>query len=333
MSAVSKTPTGPKKTQARSLKRLLLFLVLVMLNLSACAERMRQVSDPPVTESWEFIDVETGKPIEGGWINFAWYGLPDKNGRIYCKRGVLGRTGADGVYSNTAKDGSWIRQNPPWIFVPGYEHFAYDHDLVDQPDMIVAYIRMNAKGDWPAWEKRFQDMGYQWQQGEQVRRTGWAKRLPVSIVAKALVPIDLNARNQHHVRYYIHARSHPPEYGLAFSNVSSRCAEPGAENVGFSDERDELTTYQRALFSYKFICDEAWDSVPVANTSDTSIWIQRSLWMRGLQTNSLPELQVLLPIATKQYMWPIGAVKPLTKMERKLFCDWLKPYSLKGISP
>ena len=55
-----------------------------------------KASNPPLTASWQIIDIDTKKPIPGVWISFYWKKFPDGQQSGSCARNVMGQTDANG---------------------------------------------------------------------------------------------------------------------------------------------------------------------------------------------------------------------------------------------
>ena len=106
-----------------------LFLTMcALLMLSSC--HGEPASKTLAVAERQFIDIETMKPIEGGWVHFVWRGKPKPNGVSSCLSAVLGRTGPDGWFRDTAYDPSWKLDELPVYFVPGYQMLLLDRKSV-----------------------------------------------------------------------------------------------------------------------------------------------------------------------------------------------------------
>ncbi|MBK7042730.1 MAG: hypothetical protein IPH50_02940 [Rhodanobacteraceae bacterium] len=81
------------------------------------------------------------KPIEGAWISFLWYGKADKRGVTTCVGSAIGRTNKDGVFQDTAADGSWRMDTPAMIYVPGYEQLQY-HPRRPDAEHVTAFVEI-----------------------------------------------------------------------------------------------------------------------------------------------------------------------------------------------
>ena len=279
----------------------------------------------PVAE-WQFIDAETLKPIEGGWINFAWRGKPRSNGTSSCPRGVLGRTGKDGWFRTTAKDPTWRVDPIPYFFVPGYENFQFAYGDPD-PAHITAYVPydVNLLGTMPTFEQHLRDMGYEYHQPLMSDR--WSHHFTKIMPSKGFQ--ELQGHKEIRQRYFIKYRSFPEYVEQNFSFMGKQCDDEGSDNIGLEFERIQLTDRLRAISSTKYFCDPIWDGVkrPVIDLTE---WVGRAAWLTpGIKT-TYPKIIELMP--SRYYAWAdkIEFNKPFTRKEREDFCSWINPYLIKA---
>ena len=120
-----------------------------------------KASNPPITARWQIIDADTQKPLPGVWISFYWKKFPDGQQRGgSCARNVMGQTDANGRFSNTAKDGSWMFADV-FMFKAGYRRIQTEYlpegtTLTDRQKINQEYV-----GKYPEFENELKSMGYQ----------------------------------------------------------------------------------------------------------------------------------------------------------------------------
>jgi hypothetical protein len=296
------------------------FFFCLGLALNACAK-----APPPLpVAQFQLIDADTMKPIEGGWVNFIWYGkkLTGKVQSRPCVRAVLAKTGADGRFADTAKESFWVPAPLPDIFVPGYEYLQYRYGDPDDQH-VTLFVRMDKTeaGRFPAWEESLKKLGYTWKPHE------WTKVIPATGFRNANLPDDGR-------RYFVRYRSFPIDVEMSFRMVGTVCDKPGAENVGLSAESGRTTTFLRASESLKYFCHKDWLTLPADRQTHLAGWIQRSLWLLPDQNEMYDEMQTRFPDFTKQPRWSdfYGGQRPFTAEEQTRFCDWLLPLTKREIS-
>lgn len=291
-----------------------MFIVLITLGCS-------RAEKPLAVAEWQFIDAETTKPIEGGWINFAWRGKPTDRGMTTCPRGVLGRTGTDGWFRTTAKDTSWRVDPIPTYFVPGYQFFEYEYGIPDAQH-ITTYIPydVNRLGTMPGFENELIKNGYVYHQPIMSDRWShhWTKIMPVA----GFHDFRNNPKNRR--RYFIRYLSFPEFVEQSLGFVGRSCDEPGSDNLGLEADKIALTNRLRAISSTKYFCNPFWDSIePKAKTS-TFDWMSRAFGLLPEGRRPWEEMKNLLPkhINSQEFMTSV----PLNEAEQRVFCTWIEPY-------
>jgi hypothetical protein len=295
--------------QLRVKNMIVLFLVLWLFGFSACANA------PLPVAQFRFTDVDTMKPIQGAWVSFLWFGPADSLGRSKCMRAVLGNSGVDGWFRDTARESNWHLGGPPTAyFVQGYESFKFIRPT-DEPQHILGIIPMTLDdaAHWPIWTARLRAQGYEW---DQRFENSW-KRSFSSAEFSGQLP------DPEHL-YFVSARSPPNLYSAHFGPINYQCDEAvHAESIG--TKNFPLARRQMAVEALRVICDEAWATVPNGSFSNTANWIQLAL----LPPHT-PELQhqvaELLPEYSSKNNWwdALGTQRPLTTTEQKLFCSFAK---------
>ena len=301
---------------------LYLALFISLISIQGCVGKA-QIKILPVAE-WRFIDAETMLPIEGAFVNFAWRGKPDERGYQTCKRGVLGRSGKDGWFRDTALDASWYVDPTPAIFVPGYEFFEYKYGYPDE-DHITHFIREDANsefGRFPAWEKRWADMGYVYQgesSGYYLDWHAWTKVLPAAGFH------DFKKDSDNPRLYFMKLRTKPGQVDAAFRFVGRDCADDDASNDVNTDTVD-IADYLRGYHSTKYFCDPAWNSLKPGRWDMTG-WIRRATWL-------LPKGSGFKPFedAMPDYFSDSRSMRDgnLSAEERARFCKIVNQYLKEG---
>jgi len=289
------TPISEAILVTKSLSTALLLFVLSLL--TACDQLSSQpcqikvngicydtpkARNPPLTASWQIIDVDTKKPIPGVWISFYWKKFPNgQQSGGSCARNVIGQTDANGRFSDTAKDGSWMFAEVG-MFKSGYQPIRYDR-LLEQTYITDKYnISQEFVGKYPAWEEELKQMGYRL---NTISTTNsYFKNFELNseyskIMAAAWYP-------EGERQYWVSTRSFPSEQfrTLLGAQCHSRKlgrTDPNAEFVGYdgfnlkpSREQKEYGYVEipgpdkipweidRAKAAIRYICDKKWDSVP-----------------------------------------------------------------------
>jgi hypothetical protein len=295
-------------------KIILAFLILA----SASCNR---VEKPLPVAEWQLIDAETMKPIEGGWINFAWRGKPKSNGVSSCPRGVLGQTGPDGWFRTTAKENYWRADPLPSYFVPGYEFFDYEYGMPDK-DHITAYIPydVNLLDTMPSFEKALAEKGYVYHQPVLSDRWShhWTKIMPVAGFH--------DFRNHPEIKrsYFIRYRSFPNFVGQNFSFMGKVCDDPGADNIGVELERVQRTDKLRAIYSTRYLCDAKWGDIKRPRL-DLTEWMRRASWLFKDPYAVWKKNIELMPDRYQKWSKYFDQETPLNKSEHERFCAWILP--------
>jgi hypothetical protein len=292
------------------MKKIALFLLMITLN--ACAKA------PLPVAQFQLIDADTMKPIEGGWVNFIWYGgkLTGNVKSRPCVRAVLGRSDQNGWVRDTARESFWKLDSLGHIFVPGYEYFNYRYGEPDEQH-VTAYVRMDKieAGRFPAWEENLRKLGYTWKPHE------WTKVYPADGFRDTrYAPDDGRV-------YFVRYRSMPTQVEQNFPMVGTVCDKPGAENIGMGDERGREIDRLRASESLKYLCRADWLSLQPDRPIPWSSWIQRSLWLLPDQNDAQKQMHTRFPDFTKQPYWsdPMASQRPFSRDEQSQFCEWLMP--------
>ncbi len=308
--------------RAKIVITLYLALVIALISILGCAGKA-ETKVLPVAQ-WQFIDAETMQPIEGAFVNFAWRGKPDERGYQTCKRGVLGRSGKDGWFRETALDASWYVDPTPAIFVPGYEFFEYKYGYPDQAH-ITHFIREDANsefGRFPAWEKRWADIGYVFQGEKSTRYLEghlWTNVLPATGFH------DFQKDPDNPRLFFMKMRTMPSQAAAAFRFVGRDCADDGASNNVNTDTVD-LADYLRGYHSTKYFCDPAWNSLKYGRW-DINPWLTRALFV-------VPDRNS--PAVNKSYQAILGEYhagkvdRNLTAHERTNFCAYIQLFLKPG---
>ena len=297
------------------------FLALSVLSVALLSPGCSNADKPLPVAEWQFIDAETLKPIEGGWINFAWRGKPRSNGTSSCPRGVLGRTGKDGWFRTTAKDPTWRVDPIPYYFVPGYENFEFAYGDPD-PAHITAYVPydVNLLGTMPTFEQHLRDMGYVYHQPLMSDR--WSHHF--TKIMPSLGFHELQGHKEIRQRYFIKYRSFPEYVEQNFSFMGKQCDDEGSDNIGLEFERIKLTDRLRAISSTKYFCDPIWNGVkrPVIDLTE---WMRRAGWLFKDPYFVWKRNIEFMPDRYQNWSKHFDHSKPLNQSEHASFCSWILP--------
>ncbi len=300
------------------------FLALTVLSVALLSPGCSNADKPLPVAEWQFIDAETLKPIEGGWINFAWRGKPRSNGTSSCPRGVLGRTGKDGWFRTTAKDPSWRVDPIPYYFVPGYENFEFAYGDPDAAH-ITAYVPydVNLLGTAPAFEQHLLEMGYVYHQPLMSDR--WSHHFTKVMSSKGFH--ELRGHKEIRQRYFIKYRSFPVIVNQNFSFMGKQCDDEGSDNIGLEIDRIKFTDKLRAIHGTTYFCNNLWRGMNKSPSQvDMYVWMNRSFWLLPADRKPWEEMKVLLPEHVNSMSKEFLITIPLTEVEHKKFCAWIKPY-------
>jgi hypothetical protein len=298
---------------------LLLHITVALTSVQGCAGKSD--AKPLPVAQWQFIDAETMKPIEGAFVNFAWRGKPTERGLQTCKRGILGRSDSSGWFRNTALDASWRADPIPAFFVPGYEAYSYKYGYPDK-DHITHYIREDANsefGRYPAWEKRWADMGYVFQ-GESsayyLDWHAWTKTVSSSGFH------DFKKDPENPKLYFMKMRTIPGQVDAAFSFVGKTCSDDDATNqVDRTVVRE--ADYLRGYHSTKYFCDPAWNSLRPGRW-DMSPWLTRAFFVVPDRNSAT------VNSAYQGILGDYHGDRNLTAEERKNFCVYIQRFLKQG---
>lgn len=299
-----------------------------------CYDKQRS-SDPPLKARWQIFDADSGKPLEGVWISFLWYGKSDSRGIMPCVGAVLGRTDRDGVFETTAKDGSWrFGGQPPMLFKRDYQQFRFNF-WGEQTDIATAYIDVQhyERDAYPAWFKRLEALGYTYVD-EGGTTTHYDKKYSTAQIKDAM--------NQHpyaeggRKEMWVTRRSLPED--AAAPGVGGICKYATDDNVGFDEATLRLLEYERAMHAYTYLCDPQWDSIPEDYTRTPSrIFVHQALWLLDDQDKQFDRTEERAKAVIPDYFkeenrfappkQPHDEDRALRPDERIRFCAWLSPYA------
>lgn len=291
-----------------------------------------KASNPPLTASWQIIDANTQKPLPGVWISFYWKKFPDGQQRGgTCARNVMGQTDANGRFSNTAKDGSWMFADV-FMFKAGYRRIRMENipeqtTLTDSQKINQEYV-----GKYPAFENELKSMGYQLDTASTTNvyfknfELGGGDR-------KALVSAAWEPQGER--QYWVRKRGIPDGQDLSALGMSpcySRTlgkTDPNAEFVGYKDgDRDKNGRWSHAIAidALDTICDEKWDTVP----SDFK-WTQSKQY--AAPASSLvgeANFAALTKLSPDYLAIPFStgdSTRAMTRTERIAFCGFVRPFA------
>ncbi|HRG15218.1 MAG TPA: hypothetical protein PLB00_04445 [Pseudomonadota bacterium] len=290
-----------------------------------CYDKQRE-SDPPLKARWQIFDADSGKPLEGVWINFLWYGKSDSRGMRRCVGAVLGRTDADGIFEATAKDGSWrFGGQPPTLFKRDYQPLQYKFWGM-QTDVATANVDVQyyERDAYPAWFKRLEALGYK-HVDEGGTTTHYDKKYSTALIKDGMGqhPYAEGGRKEFWV-----TRRTLPAYASA-PGVGAMCKYATTDNVGFDEATLRLLSYERAMHAYTYLCDPQWDTIPADYKRTSSrIFVHQSLWLLNDEEHSFNRALKIIP----DYLGgPYKALdsedRALRPEERIALCDWLAPYT------
>jgi len=282
-----------------------------------CYDKQRS-SDPPLTAKWQIFDADSGKPLEGVWINFLWYGMSDSRGYRRCVGAVLGRTDADGRFEATAKVGSWRMGLPPKLFKRDYEllQFRQDDPLGNQVTARVA-VQHYERDAYPAWFKRLEQLGYVYN-GTTGSTTYYEKVYSTELIKDSMNQLaDAQGGRK---ELWVTRRSLP--YYAAAPGINAKCKNGGAENVGFDDRTVALLSYELAMHAYTYLCDAQWDTIPSGYArTDSRIFVHQALWLLDDEEHSYERAMKIIPDYLGKAL--SGESRALRPDERAAICGWL----------
>jgi len=328
-------------------KRLALCLYAVFINfligcdelsLQACQIEVKGIcydkpkaSNPPLTASWQIIDIDTKKPIPGVWISFYWKKFPDgQQSGSSCARNVMGQTDANGRFSNTAEDGSWMFAEV-FLFKPGFQRIRYQR-LLEQTHVTDKYdISQEFVGKYPGWETELKAMGYR------LDATSTTNNYYKNFELGADYPSIMSAAwyPEGERQYWVSKRGIPDGReisSLGIYTCYSRAlgkTDPNAEFVGYQGpdyDEDSPWNREKAMDAYHVICDEKWDSVP-ADFEFTQSNRYTSKASGLVPKSNYDALKSLLP---EYFAIPVqsgSSIRPMTHMERTAFCNYVAPFA------
>ena len=179
----------------------------------------------------------------------------------------MGQTDANGRFSNTAKDGSWMFADV-FMFKAGYRRIQMENipeqtTLTDSQKINQEYV-----GKYPAFENELKSMGYQLDTSSTTNvyfknfELGGGDRK--ELLSAAWEP-------QGERRYWVSKRGIPDGQDLSalggymcYSRALGK-ADPNAEFVGYKGpdwDQNSPWNREKAIDALDTICDEKWDTVP-----------------------------------------------------------------------
>lgn len=301
------------------LKTWLILLLIVALPASAASKS--KLPEYAV----QFIDVDTGRGIAGGWVGFQWFGKADRRHIVHCERGVVGRTDSTGWFRNTAVKPYWQLHDLDSYFLAGYEQVGYQIDFTGQHTKYIDYsivkwlyltipMDINELGKFPPWEAQLKADGYTWSQPE------WRKKVSVASLG------GYDPDPMHEMPIQLLFKRWP--LGASFPGresmhpVNQLCKEPDSDNIGFDQPENSQAQQmrQRGLTSLKNLCNPAWDRVPATTLAQTKWDIRRVQWLAPDQIAFQEQVRNVIPSFSPVLMDLGDTSRPFTKFERETFC-------------
>jgi len=290
-----------------------------------CYDKQRS-SDPPLTAKWQIFDADSGKPLEGVWVNFLWYGTTDSRGYRRCVGAVLGRTDANGRFEATAKNGSWrFGGQPPMLFKRDYEPLWF-HQNDPEGNQVTAYvaIQLHEREAYPAWFERLEQLGYAYN-GTTGTTTYYEKNYSTEHIKDSMNQL---ADEQGGRKELWGTRRSLPAY-VAARGIGAQCKYDGADNVGFDDRTLAVLGYERAMHAYTYLCDAQWDTIPSGYARTASRrFVHQALWLLDDDKNSYERAMKIIPdYLGGSYKQPDSEDRALRPDERAAICGWLAPHA------
>ncbi|MBK8284833.1 MAG: hypothetical protein IPK97_08025 [Ahniella sp.] len=294
-----------------------LFLLLVPA-LAACSEQQQ-------TLRWEIIDPDSGKGVEGVWINSLWYGDVTDRGIRPCVGAVLGRTDAHGVFQSTAPKKGWVYAQPAMMFKRDYQPLQFKLHPSDE-NLVIAEVAVqkHERNAYPAWFERLRSLGYEYVDLGGLSTTTWFKKTYSTERIKDKMnqlPFKPGGRQEYWVK-----RRTLPEHAAA-EGVGAICPKEGAVKIGFDDQRLlDLLDHERAMHAYDYLCDPQWDTVPAGYAQTRSRkFVNQSLWLLPDSNKAYEEAKTVIPDYLSEYRSAGTEDRALRVDERITFCKWLEP--------
>ncbi len=286
--------------------------IFALLTLSSC--HSEPVSKTLAVAERQFIDAETMQPIEGGWVHFVWRGKPKPNGVSSCRSAVLGRSGPDGWFRDTAQDLSWRLDEMPVYFVPGYQFLRFEH-IEGDPDHVMLLVPETDQyyGKMPGFEQRLRAQGftYHFATFKDNYSYNWTKR----ISSKGFM------RGEYAQRYFIRYHGLPNDVGQNFRLLGRVCDDPGARNVGLSQERIQYTDKLRSISSTRFFCDPIWKGSEISS-DEKQVFITTASWILSDRKEAWEQ------VSDQFGQWNFNHLEALAKFDeqkKQAFCAWILP--------
>ncbi len=300
----------------RALFHRLFFLLIPAL--AACSEQQQ-------TLRWEIIDPDSGKGIEGVWINFLWYGESTARGNRPCVGAVLGRTDSKGVFESTAPQKGWVYAQPAMMFKRDYQPLQFKLHPSDE-NLVIAEVavQVHERNAYPAWFVRLRSLGYEYVDLGGLSTTTWFKKTYSAERIKDKMnqlPFKPGGRQEYWVK-----RRTLPEYAAA-PGVGAICPKEGAVKIGFDDQRLlDLLDHERAMHAYDYLCDPQWDTIPEGYSRTYSrMFVYQSLWLLPDSNKAYEEAKTVIPDYLSVYRSADTEDRALRVDERIAFCKWLEP--------
>ena len=291
-----------------------------------------KASNPPITASWQIMDADTLKPIPGVWISFYWKKFPDGEQRGgTCARNVIGQTDANGRFSNTAKDGSWMFADVH-MFKGGYRQIRTE--FLPERTALTDRIKINQEyvGKYPEFESELKSMGYQLDTSNTTN--AYFKTFEVGENPKALLSAAWEPQGEK--QYWVSKRGIPDGQDLAqvggykCYNRALGKTDPNAEFVGYKGpdwDANSVWNREMATEALNLICDDRWDTVPSDfEWSSTPEYYNYAL---RLMPRENPERNTQrLDAILKDYPKVSDThSRRFSKTERNDFCNFMRPFS------
>jgi hypothetical protein len=290
-----------------------------------------KASNPPITASWQIIDADTLKPIPGVWISFYWKKFHDGEQRGgTCARNVIGQTDANGRFSNTAKDGSWMYADVH-MFKGGYRQIRTE--FLPERTALTDRIKINQEyvGKYPEFESELKSMGYQLDTSNTTN--AYFKTFEVGGNLEAMLSAAWEPQGEK--QYWVSKRGIPDGqdlHALAMFPCYNRSlgkTDPNAEFVGYqAQDLSENSRWSRviAIDALDSICDEKWDTVP----SDFK-FTQSKRYVAAVSMlvgkGNFEKLTKTLPDYTAIQYSTGSSTRAMTSTERITLCGFVRPFA------
>jgi len=287
-------------------------------------------SNPGLTPRWEMVDLETGKPIPDVWIGLSWSEFKNTWSRGECARMVIGRTDANGRFSDTARDGSWLSGRVTF-YKPGYQLVRHENYLHQTHISHVHEPYAENRIPYQAWGKRLEKLGYAWDES----RNGYRKDFELGNEYQRIFDDIYSAKGLR--IYWLKQRSYPSRFDHLGVNYACTSAAPQGktvERVGLDDPKNQMDYIEKwhGLDAYQVICDDAWDSVPPDfDQTNAAGFARGAVHLLGVKSNAELEAIYLKYFSAAEFA--SSRSKPLNPIQRKRFCADLSPLTQIRVTP